>query len=204
MHTAFEYFDLAYQETVRKISELLRRIINFGVGKQLCQPLNWTIKLSKPDPDSERIEVLTDEQFKQLNEVWENYYDKHTVHLQQLITWTGSRPSEALNRYEKISMGTFTKRDTKSGKSLVFRMNQKVRAILQVQRALLDESVESMQTSQCVFLRSLGGQRKLDSFLRHFRRIRDFAGIPEDYRLPSSSLKLPGQTIVQSRFVSIK
>ena len=182
MHTAFEYLDLAYQETVRKISELLRRIINFGVGKQLCQPLNWTIKLSKPDPDSERIEVLTDEQFKQLNEVWENYYDKHTVHLQQLITWTGSRPSEALNRYEKISMGTFTKRDTKSGKSLVFRMNQKVRAILQVQRALLDESVESMQTSQCDFLRPLGGQRKLDSFLRHFRRIRDFAGIPEDYR----------------------
>lgn len=64
----------------------------------------------------------------------------------------------------------------------MFRMNQKVRAILQVQRALLDESVESMQTSQCVFLRPLGGQRKLDSFLRHFRRIRDFAGIPEDYR----------------------
>ena len=79
-------------------------------------------------------------------------------------------------------MGTFTKRDTKSGKSLVFRMNLKVRAILQAQRALLDESVESMQTSQCVFLRPLGGQRKLDSFLRHFRRIRDFAGIPEDYR----------------------
>ena len=79
-------------------------------------------------------------------------------------------------------MGTFTKRDTKSGKSLVFRMNQKVRAILQAQRALLDESVESMQTSQCVLLRPLGGQRKLDSFLKHFRRIRDFAGIPEDYR----------------------
>ena len=104
MHTAFEYLDLAYQETVRKISELLRRIINFGVGKQLCQPLNWTIKLSKPDPDSERIEVLTDEQFKQLNEVWENYYDKHTVHLHQLITWTGSRPPEALNCYGKISI----------------------------------------------------------------------------------------------------
>ena len=85
-------------------------------------------------------------------------------------------------------MGTFTKRDTKSGKSLVFRMNQKVRAILQVQRALLDESVESMQTSQFVFLRPLGGQRKLDSFLRHFRRIRDFAGIPEDY-LPHYCLR---------------
>ena len=79
-------------------------------------------------------------------------------------------------------MGTFTKQDTKSGKSLVFRMNLKVRAILQSHWALLDESVESVQTSQFVFLRPLSGQRKLDSYLRHFRRIRDFAGIPEDYR----------------------
>ena len=67
--------------TVRNVLELLRRIINFGVAKQLCQPLNWTIKLPKPDPDSERIEVLTDVQFQQLNEVWGNYYDKHIVHL---------------------------------------------------------------------------------------------------------------------------
>ena len=85
-------------------------------------------------------------------------------------------------------MGTLTKQDTESGKSLVFRMNQKVREILQAQRALLDESVESMQTSQFVFLRPLGGQRKFDSYLRHFRRIRDFAGIPEDY-LPHYCLR---------------
>ena len=87
-----------------------------------------------------------------------------------------------------FSMGTLTKQDTESGKSLVFRMNQKVREILQAQRALLDESVESMQTSQFVFLRPLGGQRKFDSYLRHFRRIRDFAGIPEDY-LPHYCLR---------------
>ena len=49
--------------TVRNVLELLRRIINFGVSQQLCPPLNWTIKLPKPDLDSERIEVLTDEQF---------------------------------------------------------------------------------------------------------------------------------------------
>ena len=67
--------------TFRNVLELLRRIINFGVGKQLCQPLNWTIKLPKPDPDSDRIEVLTEEQFQHLNEVWGNYYDKHIVHL---------------------------------------------------------------------------------------------------------------------------
>ena len=79
-------------------------------------------------------------------------------------------------------MGTFTKRDTKSGKSLVFRMNQRVRAILQAQRALLDESVESKQTSRFLFPGPLGGQRKLDSYPKHFRRIQDLSGIPKDFR----------------------
>ena len=58
--------------TVRNVLELLRRIINFGVSQQLCPPLNWTIKLPKPDPDSECIEVLTDEQFQELHEIWES------------------------------------------------------------------------------------------------------------------------------------
>ncbi|MEC8542415.1 MAG: tyrosine-type recombinase/integrase [SAR324 cluster bacterium] len=39
-----------------------------------------------------------------------------------------------------------------------------------------------MQTSQFVFPRPLGGQLKLDSYLKHFRRIRDLAGIPKDFR----------------------
>ncbi len=47
--------------TVRNVLELLGRIINFGVSQQLCFSPNWTIKLPKSDPDSERIEVLTDE-----------------------------------------------------------------------------------------------------------------------------------------------
>ena len=56
--------------TVRNVLELLRRIVNFGVSQQLCPPLSWTIKIPKPDLDSERIEVLTDEQFQKPHEVW--------------------------------------------------------------------------------------------------------------------------------------
>lgn len=55
-------------------------------------------------------------------------------------------------------MRTFTKRDTKSGKSLVFRMNQKVRAILEAHQALLNKSVESMQSSKFLFPEPLGEQ----------------------------------------------
>ncbi len=171
--------------TVRNVLELLRRIINFGVSQQLCPPLNWTIKLPKPDPDSERIEVLTDEQFQKLHEVWASYHDRHIAHLHQFIGWSGSRPSEVLKLLwtdVDFKQRLYTKRDTKIGKSLIFPMSERLHCILQEQRELLDDSPEVMRTSRFVFPGPAGGQRKLDSYLRHFRRIRDLAGIPEEYR----------------------
>ena len=171
--------------TVRNVLELLRRIINFGVRQQICLPLNWAIQLPKADPDSERIEVLTEEQFQNLQEVWESYPDRHIAHLHQFIAWSGSRPSEPLKLLWKdvdFLHKSYIKRDTKSGKSLSFPMNDRLRYILQQQRELLEECPEVMRTSRFVFPGPAGGQRKLDSYLRHFRRIRDLAGIPEEYR----------------------
>ena len=56
--------------------ELLRRIINFGVRQRHCATLDWTIELPKQDPNSERIEVLTPEQFQNLQQVWESHPDR--------------------------------------------------------------------------------------------------------------------------------
>ena len=75
--------------TVRNVQELLRRIVNFGVSQQLCPPLSWTIKLPKPDPDSERIEVLTDEQSQKMHEVCASYHDRHIAHFHRFIGWSG-------------------------------------------------------------------------------------------------------------------
>ena len=61
-------------------------------------------------------------------------------------------------------------------------MSDKLRFILQQQRGLLDSCPEAMQTSSFVFPGPAGGQRKLHSYIRHFHRMRDLAGIPEDYR----------------------
>ena len=77
---------------------------------------------------------------------------------------------------------TYTKRDTKIGKSPIFPMSAKLHSILQQQRELLDSCPEAMKTSSFVFPGPAGGQRKLHSYIRHFRRMRDLAGIPEDYR----------------------
>ena len=137
------------------------------------------------DPNSERIEVLTDEQFQKLHEVWEFYPDQHIAHLHQFIAWTGSRPSEPLKLlWQDVDFlrRTYLKRDTKSGKSLSYPMSEKLYLILQQQRTLLDTCPSVMSTSTLVFPGPMGGQRKLDSYLRHFRRIRDLAGIPKNYR----------------------
>ena len=61
-------------------------------------------------------------------------------------------------------------------------MSERLHYILQQQRELLEDCPEVMRTSRFVFPGPAGGQRKLDSYLRHFLRIRDLAGIPEDYR----------------------
>jgi integrase len=171
--------------TVRNVLELLRRIINFGIRQHLCPPLNWTIQLPKADPDSERIEVLTDEEFKRLHVVWDNYHDRHIVHLHQFIAWTGSRPSEPMKllwRDVDFTRGVYTKRNTKSGRSLTAPMNEVIYQILKKQRALLEECPELMRNSEFVFPGPTGGRRNLGSYMRHFRRIRDAAQLPKEYR----------------------
>ena len=172
-------------KTVSNVLELLRRIVNFGVRKKLCPILDWTIQLPKADPDSERIEILSDEQFRKLHEVWDAYPDQHIAHLHQFIAWTGSRASEPLKLLwtdVDFNQRLYTKRDTKSGKSLIFPMSDRLHYILEQQRELLEDCPDVMRTSRFVFPGPAGGQRKLDSYLRHFRRIRDLAGIPEEYR----------------------
>ena len=61
-------------------------------------------------------------------------------------------------------------------------MSAKLHSILQHQRELLENSWATMRTSSFVLPGPAGGQRKLHSYIRHFRRIRNHAGIPEDYR----------------------
>jgi hypothetical protein len=77
--------------TTRNVLELLRRVINFGVRQRHYPALDWMIELPKQDPTSERIEVLTPEQFQNLWQVWESYPDRQLSHLHQFIGWTGSR-----------------------------------------------------------------------------------------------------------------
>jgi integrase len=171
--------------TTRNVLELLRRIINYGVRQRHCPALDWVIELPKQDPNSERIEVLTSKQFQNLQQVWEAYPDRQLSHLHQFIGWTGSRPSEALKLLWKdvdFDRSNYTKRDTKSGKTLIQPMNEKVHEVLLQQRELLNNSSSELQQSSYVFPASDGGICRLDSLKKRFSKLRNEAGIPKEFR----------------------
>jgi len=169
--------------STRNVLELLRRIINFGVKNKLCSPLDFVIEL--PKVESERIEVLTDEQFKGLAEAWSEYPDRHIVNLHKLIAWTGMRPSEPCSlKWEDVDFkhSVIMKRNTKSGKDKPLRMSKEVNTILMEQRTLLDSETDAMRNSVFVFPRRDGGKRNPDGWRKNVKEICIRAGIPKSYR----------------------
>jgi len=161
----------------------VRRIINFGVKNKLCSPLDFVIEL--PKVESERIEVLTDEQFKGLSEAWNEYPDKHIVNLHKVIAWTGMRPSEPCSlKWEDVDFkhSVIMKRNTKSGKDKSLRMSKEVTTILMDQKILLESEASDMRNSTFVFPRRDGGKRNPDGWRKNVKEICIRAGIPKSYR----------------------
>ena len=169
--------------STRNVLELLRRIINFGVKNKLCSPLDFVIEL--PKVESERIEVLTDEQFKGLAEAWSEYPDKHIVNLHKVIAWTGMRPSEPCSlKWDDVDFkhSVIMKRNTKSGKDKSLRMSKEVTTILMDQKILLESEASDMRNSTFVFPRRDGGKRNPDGWRKNVKEICNRAGIPKSYR----------------------
>ena len=95
------------------------------------------------------------------------------------------RPSEPLRlKWEDVDFGRslLTKRKTKSNKTLQLRINEKALNVLLAQRELLDRSPKAMCQSPFVFPKANGEMLQWSSYKRHFRAIREAAGIPETYR----------------------
>ena len=171
--------------TTRNVLELLRRIINYGVRQRHCPALDWVIELPKQDPNSDRIEILTTTQFQRLLDVWQSYPDRQLSHLHQFIGWTGLRHSEALKLPWKnidFDRRNYIKRDTKSGKTLIQPMNEKVHEVLLRQRELLNGSSAELQKNSYVFPASDDGLRRLDSLKKRFSQLRYLASIPKEFR----------------------
>jgi integrase len=158
-------------QTVKHVLALLRRIIRFGVRKQLCSGLDFEIQM--PSVDNAKTEDLTTAQLKKLLKTIEA--DKHPLagSMMKMALFTGLRRGEMFKlRWNDINFerGFIHIRDPKGGPDQMIPLNDAAR-----------ELIEGMEkTSEYVFPGLHGGQRV--NIGKQVAKIRDDAGLPKDFR----------------------
>jgi integrase len=158
--------------TVKNILELLRRIINFGVKTNLCEPLRFIIKM--PTVNNTKTEDLTQKQLMKLFEVLEKEKNISAANLMKLALFTGMRRGELFNlKWEDIDFkrGFIHIRAPKGGADQDIPLNPESEKILKTH-----ESKESPY----VFPGRDGGKR-ID-IKKAVNRIKDVANLPDDFR----------------------
>ena len=79
-------------QTIKLTLSLLRRIVNFGVKRQLCNPLSFHLEM--PQVNNIKTEDLTPEQLARLLQVLENEVNVQAANFMKLILFTGMRRGE--------------------------------------------------------------------------------------------------------------
>jgi integrase len=159
-------------QTVKLTLALLRRIVNFGVKRQLCTPLPFSIEM--PSVNNEKTEDLTQEQMRSLLEAIEADDDQQAANLMRLALFTGMRRGELFKlRWLDIDFdrGFIRIRDPKSGKDEKIPLNEAARDLLES---------HPKTDSPNVFPGRYGGQRT--DIRKAVNRIKNRAGLPKDFR----------------------
>jgi len=160
-------------QSVKHILALLRRIVNFGVQKQLCQNLSFKIQL--PEVHNNKTEDLTQAQLKKLLEVIDESEDIVAANMMRIALFTGMRRGEMFKlKWEDIDFdkGFISLRDPKGKEPQKIPLNDSARSVF--------KSIPRHK-SGFVFTMNKGGPFTTD-LRRRLNRIRDAAGLPKDFR----------------------
>ncbi len=158
--------------TVKNILELLRRIINYGENKNLCQGLNFIIEL--PTVNNTKTEDLSPDQLKRLMDTIEEEPNLQVATFMKMVLFTGMRRGELFKlKWDDIDFekGFIHIRDPKGGPDQQIPLNRAVRNLLENY---------PRQQSDYIFPGRDGNQRT--DIKRQVNRIRDAAGIPKNFR----------------------
>lgn len=159
-------------QTVKHALTLLKRIINFGINRGLCEPLRF--KITMPKVDNIKTEDLTPEQIRQLFKVLETTPYQTAANMMKLALFTGMRRGEMFKlKWDDIDFhrGFIHIREPKGGKSQKIPLNSNTRSLFEV----IPE-----YDSEYIFPARGGGPRK--SITRDVRAIKEEAGLPKDFR----------------------
>jgi integrase len=158
--------------TVKNILELLRRIIHFGVKKNLCPPLGFIIEM--PKTFNLRTEDLTPDQLKNLLTAIENDTDTQAGDLMKLALYTGMRRGELFRlKWNDIDQnkGFIILRDPKGGIDQRIPLNDSARHLLE----------KHPRTKSAFVFPGRDGNQRTD-IKRAANRIKGNAGLPKEFR----------------------
>jgi len=161
--------------TVRNILELLRRIINYGVNKNLCDGISFKIEM--PHVDNLKTEDLTPDQLTSLLKTIDEEIQKggnlNAAHIMKLALYTGMRRAEMFKLQWKdidLHRGFIHIRDPKGKISQKIPLNEATKEIFDAHP----------HTSEFVFPGKDGFQRT--DIKNAVNKIRNAAGLPKNFR----------------------
>jgi len=159
-------------QTVKHVLALLKRIINFGVKKGLCEGLSFSIEL--PEVHNEKTEDLTPEQLESLLSAIEEDENIQAANLLKMALFTGMRRGEMFKlKWEDINFerGFIHIRDPKGGQDQKIPLNEPARELL----------LSHPRSESDYVFPGRGGEQRTD--IKHqVNRIKERAGLPKDFR----------------------
>jgi len=161
-----------YPGTVKNVLELLRRLVNFGIKKNLCEGLGFVITM--PRLNNEKTESLNPEHLESLLKVLDEEPDKQVANLMKMALFTGMRRGELFRlKWDDIDFerGFITIREPKGGVNQKIPLNQSAREIL----------VSHERTNSPFVFPGRGGNQRVD-IKKQVNRLKKKAGIPADFR----------------------
>lgn len=159
-------------QTCKLALALLRRIVRWGVKKNLCQPLKFDLEM--PKVNNIKTEFLTPEQITKLLNFIDSEPENRGGAIMKLALYTGLRRGEMFRlTWDDVDFqnGFIHVRSPKSGRDEVIPMNAEARKVLENQ---------PRTDSPYVFPGQDGKQRA--EVRRAVNRIKDKVGLPEDFR----------------------
>ncbi len=158
--------------TVRNVLELIRRIANFGLKKQLCPGLGFIIEM--PTVNNLKTEFLTDEELKKFWQAVNDDPNIQVANFMKMAILTGLRRGELFNLEWKsieFQRGFIRIIDPKGGEDKEVPMNSAVRELLE----------SHPKTSSPYVFPGRNGKKRTD--INHqANRIKSNAGLPKDFR----------------------
>ena len=159
-------------QTVKHVLALLKRIVNFGVNKGLCDGIGFKIEM--PAVHNLRTEDLTAEQLSRLLEAIDQDYDVQAANLMRMALFTGMRRGELFKlQWDDVDFerGFIRIRDPKGGPDQKIPLNEAGRQLL---------GNHPRTDSPYIFPGRFGGQRT--DVKKAVNRIKKRAGLPKDFR----------------------